>query len=78
MENNKELRLREKIDFYYREKLKCHITKEPRGSINGWIRSELQDGDFYWFEDEHYPIEKVRIFLSDVFDIGDWRPKKEW
>jgi len=26
MENNKELRLREKIDFYYREKLKCHIT----------------------------------------------------
>ncbi len=77
MENEKKLRLREKASFYFQEKLICHITKEPKGSINGWLRSELQEGDFYWFEDQNYPMEKVRLFLSDIFDINDFK-EKSW
>lgn len=75
MENEKKRRLREKASFYFQEKLICHITKEPKGYVNGWIRSELQEGDFYWFEDQNYPIEKVRLFLSDMFDINDFKEK---
>lgn len=76
MENEKELRLREKASFYFKEKLICHITKEPRGSINGWFRSELIDGMYYLFEDEKWQGEEVRLFLSDIFDVQDWRAKR--
>lgn len=75
MEKEKKLRLKEKVSFYFQEKLICHITKEPKGYVNGWIRSELQEGDFYWFEDQNYPMEKVRLFLSDIFDINDFKEK---
>ena len=76
MENEKKLRLKEKADFYSQEKLICHVTKEPSGSVNGWFRSGLIDGKYYMFEDEKWPGKELRLFLCDIFDINDWRPKE--
>ncbi len=76
MDNDKEMRLREKASFYFQEKLICHITKEPKGYANGWFRSDLIDGKYYMFEDERWPNETCRLFLCDLFDINDWKAKK--
>jgi len=77
MENEKEMRLKQKGSFYFREKLKCHITKEPKGFANGIFLSDIQDGGYYWFEDERYPGKKDRLFLCDIFDINDYE-EKSW
>ena len=69
--SEKEKRLKQKVSFYYQEKLICHVTKEPKGFVNGWFRSDLQDGGFYWFEDQRWEGEKVRLFLVDIFNIND-------
>lgn len=76
MEIEKETRLKEKASFYFNEKLICHITKEPSGSVNGWFRSDLIDGLYYMFEDEKWENEEFRLFLSDIFNINDWRAKR--
>ena len=75
MENENKLRLREKASFYFKEKLICHVTKEPKGSINGWFRSDLIDETYYLFEDEKWQGEEVKLFLCDIFDIKDYRVK---
>jgi len=76
MEKKHEMRLKEKASFYFREKLICHVTKEPLGSINGWFRSELIDDLYFMFEDQRWGGQETRLFLSDIFDIKDWREKK--
>ena len=75
MENEKKLRLREKASFYFKEKLICHITKEPKGVVNGWFRSELIDDTYFMFEDENYPCTEFRLFVVDIFDINDFKVK---
>ena len=77
MENKEEMRLRQKGSFYFREKLICHVTKEPRGFINGWFRSDLIDDMYYMFESEWDKGKEVKLFLCDIFDINDWKEKGE-
>ena len=72
MENGNELRLKQKASFYFREKLICHVVKEPKGFVNGWFRSDLIDELFYLFEDQRWKGEKWKLFLCDIFDISDY------
>ncbi len=76
MEDEKKQRLREKASFYFQEKLICHVTKEPKGYTNGWFRSDLMDDLYYMFEDENSDGKQQRLFLCDIFDVNDWRPKE--
>ncbi len=64
--------VKQKAAFYYQEKLKCHIKKAPTGFVNGVIKSELENGTFYWFEDLRVPGKKERLFLDEIFDIKDY------
>jgi len=73
MESKKELRLKQKASFYFNEKLICHITKEPKGFINGWFRSDIIDDMYYLFEDHRWPDEERKLFLLDIFDINDYK-----
>jgi len=73
---DKERRLKQKASFYFREKCVCHITKEPRGSVNGWFRSELIDDLYYMFEGDWEGAVEEKLFLCDIFDIKDWRVKE--
>ena len=72
MELEKEKRLKQKANFYYQEKLMCHIILEPKGFVNGFFKSDLIDDKYYWFEDQRFQGEKFRLFLWDIFDIKDY------
>jgi len=72
MGSEKELRLKQKANFYFNEKLVCHIIKEPKGFVNGWFRSDLIDDLYYMFEDHRWPGKEQRLFLCDIFDIKDY------
>ena len=72
MDKQNELRLKQKADFYFREKLICHIIKEPKGFVNGWFRSDLIDDLYYMFEDQRWPEKEQKLFLVDIFDIKDY------
>jgi hypothetical protein len=76
MEKENELRLKQKANFYYSEKLICHVIKEPKGFVNGWFRSDLIDNIYYNFEDQRWPGEEVKLFLCDIFDINDYQVKE--
>ena len=81
MEKGNELRLKQKANFYFNEKLVCHVIKEPKGFVNGWFRSDLKQDDkkrwYYDFEDQRWPGELNMLFLWDIFDIGDYK-EKSW
>lgn len=77
MENDKEMRLREKATFYYKEEAKCHVTKEPKGFVRGVFLSDLQEGGYYKFEDIRWPDKPTELFLNDIFDINRWRPNPD-
>jgi len=72
MEIDNKNAIKQKAIFYWQEKLKCHIKKVPIGFVNGNIRSELQNGTFYWFEDLRFPGKQERLFLDEIFDIKDY------
>ena len=64
--------VKQKANFYWQEKLKCHVKKVPIGFLNGIIKSELMNDAFYWFEDLRTPGKEERLFLDDIFDIKDY------
>jgi len=79
METEKEMRLKQKANFYYSEKLICHVIKEPKGFVNGWFRSDLivDNGPaHYLFEDQRWPNDEKKLYLWDIFDIQDYEVKE--
>lgn len=76
MNSEKEMRLKQKASFYFNEKLICHVTKEPKGFVNGWFRSDLIDELYYLFEDVRWSGEERRLFLVDIFDINDYEDER--
>lgn len=72
MEQDNKKAVKQKAIFYYQENLKCHIKKVPIGFVNGIIKSELENGTFYWFEDLRTPGKNERLFLDEIFDIKDY------
>ena len=76
MNNEKEVRLKQKANFYFNEKLICHVTKEPKGFVNGWFRSDLINELYYLFEDMRWEGDERRLFLVDIFDIKDYEDER--
>lgn len=63
----------DKAIFYSTNNIKCHIKLMPTGFKNGIIISELIDEKYYWFLDERKPKIEMRLFLSEIYDISDYR-----
>ena len=74
MQNNeeRESKVKKKAEFYFQEKLDCHILIIPEGFRNGRFDSILIDEQFYWFIDSRND-ERVRLFLSEIYDINDYK-----
>ena len=72
MEKDNKKAVKKKANFYWQEKLKCHVKKIPIGFVNGIIKSDLENGTFYWFEDLRIPGKEERLFLEEIFDIKDY------
>ena len=72
MDNEKDKVNKEKAQFYYDEKLICHVRKKGVGFVNGWFCSELIKDVSYNFEDQIWPGNEIKLFLSEIFDIKDY------
>ena len=72
MEEDNKKQVIMKANFYFSQGLKCHVKKALIGFVNGEIKSELQNGTFFWFEDLRTPGKEERLFLEEIFDIKDY------
>jgi len=72
MQDNDNEIVKDKISYYFKNKLKVHIKLKPVGFIDGEFNSNLQDDIFYWVLDYNGMIKK-RVFLSEIFDIKDFQ-----
>ncbi len=71
--NNDIERIKQKVGFYFQEKLHSHVIKNPKGFVNGYFLSALIDGSYYWFQDDRPEYGRIKLFLIDIFDVGDYR-----
>ncbi len=76
MDNEKEKVNKQKASFYFDEKLICHVRKTPDGFVNGWFRSDLKNDVYYEFEDQRWPGDIKKLFLTEIFDIQDYEVKE--
>ena len=74
MQNNEERenKVNEKAEFYFQEKLDCHVPIIPSGFRNGKFDSNLIDKKYYWFID-YRNDERKRLFLAEIYDIEDYK-----
>jgi len=72
MGNVKEVVNRQKASWFFQEKLICHVRKKPEGFVNGWFRSNIIDELYYEFEDQRWPGQEKKLWLSEIFDIDDY------
>ena len=75
--NEEQIKILDKSEFYRINELVAHVFTIPKGTFkNGIFLSELIDDRFFWFL-ENGTSEKIRLFLSEIYDIEDYREKKE-
>lgn len=70
----RERKIKEKATFYFSEKIKAHILIIPDGFRNGFFKSDL-NSNFYWFEE--LDGKQIRLFLSEIYDIEDYKARDE-
>lgn len=75
MINEKDIRNKEKVKFYFQEKQKCHIKLIDRNFLNGFFQTDLNAFNFYWFVDD--VDGRVKLWLSDIFDVDDFKEKED-
>lgn len=68
-ESQKE-RIREKLNFFYSEKVPVHIKKHDKEFLNGKIISRRSENIFMLEE-----VKKglITVFVQDVFDVEEFR-----
>lgn len=63
--------VKEKVKFYFSEKIKAHVKMIPNGSRDGTFESGLIKDEFYWFLNSRTGIPQ-RLFLYEIYDIEDF------
>lgn len=66
--------IKEKLDFFYDEKMAVHIAKHNREFLNGVLVERKSDEIFVLEESKKG---KVTIFVSEVFDVTEFRGVRE-
>ncbi len=75
--NEQQKKIIDKVNFYRLENLPAHVLMIPKGTYkNGIFLTELISDKFFWFF-EKGAAEKSRLFLSEIYDIQDFKEKKE-
>lgn len=62
---------KEKAEFYFKNKIKVHISLTSKEFFNGYFESELIDEIYFWFIDDING--KVRLFLKEIYDLNDFK-----
>ena len=75
--NGQQKKVIDKARFYFQEKLKAHVFTIPKGTFkNGLFDSDLIEDKYYWFIEDG-STEKIRLFLSEIYDIEDYHERVE-
>ena len=73
--NNQKEIIKNKIEFFLKEKIKAHIDLTDRSWLNGFFIKKF-DGDFYLFKDN--VLGEQHLSLDEIKDISTFRaPNKE-
>jgi hypothetical protein len=70
MINDKMKMIKEKVDFYLKKQIKVHIIKNDKSWMNGFILYEEVDNVYVFDEVKDG---KVYLFLSDIYEIEDYK-----
>ena len=70
MITDNEKRIREKLDFFFKEKVSVHIEKKDREFFNGLLVEKKSD-DVYILKERKFGL--VHVFISDVYDVSEFR-----
>jgi len=76
MEKQEEQRIKEKLNFFYKEKCRVHVSRFDKTFWRGLITGIKSDGVFEFNEDK---IGECILFVADVHDVNLFRAEvKEW
>jgi len=62
--------IKEKLDFFYAEKVAVHISKHNREFLNGKLVEKKSDNIFV-IDERNKGL--VSVFVSEVFDVEEFR-----
>ena len=71
---NKEDRIKEKINFFYHEKCKVHVSRSDGKFWRGLITGKKSDGVFEFNEDR---LGECLLFVADIYDINLFRSDRK-
>jgi len=75
MQSNGRKKIIDKANFYFSKEIIAHVQIVPQGFKNGRFVSKLKEGQYFWFIELDTSI-PIRLFISEIFDIGDYIPKE--
>jgi len=64
--------IKEKLDYFYTNKIKVHLAKYNKEYINGEIIGKVTE-DIYLISDEF--ANETKVFASEVFKVDEWVSK---
>ena len=70
MEKQEESRIKEKLNFFYNEKCRVHISRFDKTFWRGYIIGIKEDGVFQFLEDK---IGETLLFVADIHDVNLFR-----
>ena len=77
MESNEKQKIIDKVNFYKHNEIKAHVLTIPKSTFkNGLFVSGLEQDSYFWFIelDTSTPI---RLFLTEIYDIEDYKLREE-
>ena len=69
----KEEKIKKKINYFYDNMSKVHVTLNNKTFYNGFI-SDIRDDAFIIEEDK---LGRIDVFMDDVYDLNTYIIKKE-
>jgi len=73
MEKQEEQRLKDKVNYFYNEKCKVHITRFDKTFWRGVIVSKKSEDVFEFVEDR---LGNCLLFITDIHDINLFKVKE--
>jgi len=70
MEKQEEQRIKEKVNFFYAEKCKVHVSRFDKSYWRGFITGIKSDEVFIFLEDK---LGECLLFVTDIHDINLFR-----
>ena len=75
--NENEKKILDKAEFYKANEIQAHVLTIPKGTFkNGLFASPLEGEKYFWFIEKKTSI-PIRLFLSEIYDIMDYKEVEE-